>query len=158
MVMDEWAARWKVPKGAILDLRRMICVAATMADGIDGHRSESAIQSLVRLEAAEKGIYLWRNNVGALHTDKGDFVRYGLANDSPTINRIIKSADLIGIRPLRITQDMVGCTIGQFVSREVKAASWKYSNTDRERAQLAWAQLILSLGGDAAITNQKGTL
>lgn len=120
--------------------------------------SESDIQNLIRLEAAEKGIYLWRNNVGAIKTKDGRLVRFGLANDSTNINKIIKSADLIGIRPIKITLDMVGQTIGQFISREVKALTWCYSGNEHERAQLAWAELIASLGGDACFTNGKGTL
>lgn len=121
-------------------------------------KSETAIQNEIRLEASEKGGRLWRNNVGATYTKDGDFLRYGLANDSSAINKQIKSADLIGIRPILITADMVGLTIGQFVSREVKAASWRYTGNERDRAQLAWAELILSLGGDACIVKGRGTL
>ena len=120
--------------------------------------SEAYIQSLVRLEASRKGARLWRNNVGAAVMQDGSFVRYGLANDSKAVNNAIKSADLIGIKPVLITLDLVGCTIGQFVSREIKASDWKYRGTDRERAQLAWALFILSLGGDAAFTNREGTI
>lgn len=120
--------------------------------------SETGLSSIIRLEASMKGCRLWRNNVGATYTPKGDFIRYGLANDSSGLNREIKSADLIGIRPVVITVDMVGVTIGQFLSREVKAPGWKYKGTDRERAQLAWAELIISLGGDAGFAVSEGTI
>ena len=120
--------------------------------------SESGAQSEIRLEASQCGARLWRNNVGATYTPAGQFIRYGLANDSPALNAAIKSADLIGIRPILITPEHVGRVIGQFISREVKKPGWKYTGTDRERAQLAWAQLIVELGGDACFATGRGTL
>lgn len=120
--------------------------------------SESAIQSLLRLEASQKGCRLWRNNVGALYTKEGNFIRYGLANESSAINKVIKSADLIGIRPIKITPDMIGKTIGQFLSREIKKPNWKYTGNSREQAQLAWINLINSLGGDACFATGEGTI
>jgi len=119
---------------------------------------ESEIQKRIQLEASKKGIRLWRNNVGGTYTDRGDFIRYGLANDSSKINKYYKSADLIGIRPVKITLDMVGSVIGQFVSREVKPSNWKFTGTERELAQLRWAELINSLGGDAGFAKDEGTL
>lgn len=120
--------------------------------------SEAGILSDIRLEASEVGARLWRNNVGATYTPNGQFIRYGLANDSPATNKTIKSADLIGIRPILITPEHVGQIIGQFISREVKAPNWRYSGNERELAQLRWAELILSLGGDACFTIGRGTL
>ncbi len=120
--------------------------------------SEAEVLNIVKLEAAKKNIHLWRNNVGAVHTDDGRFLRYGLANESFATNKIIKSGDLIGIRPVLITPDLIGVTIGQFVSRETKNSAWKYSATEREKAQLAWAVLINKLGGDAAFATGEGSL
>ena len=120
--------------------------------------SESGVSSDIRLEASERGYRLWRNNVGAAYTSTGQFIRFGLANDSAQLNKVIKSADLIGIRPILITPAHVGMTIGQFISREVKHSTWKYTGTERERAQLAWAELVNSLGGDACFTIGRGTL
>jgi hypothetical protein len=154
--LHEWAARWNVSPAALSDLRA--CLGAGDAPVLREGLSEAAIQSQVRLEASRKGIRLWRNNVGAMYDDAGNFVRFGLANESAQINRVVKSGDLIGIRPVIITQAHVGTMLGQFVSREVKAGTWCYSGTDREKAQLAWAQLIASLGGDAGFCNGEGTL
>ena len=120
--------------------------------------SESGISSDIRLEASQCGCRLWRNNVGATYTPTGQFIRFGLANDSAQLNKAIKSADLIGIRPILITQAHVGLLIGQFISREVKHPGWKYTGNERERAQLAWAELINSLGGDACFATSRGTL
>lgn len=111
--------------------------------------SETEIMRKLRLKASEEGWRLWRNNVGATYTQNGDFIRYGLANDSAAVNRIIKSADLVGIKPVIITPDMIGKIIGQFISIEVKNPTWKYKDTERERAQLNWINLINQLGGDA---------
>lgn len=120
--------------------------------------NEEAVKNRVRLEAANIGIRLWRNNVGAMHTDDGRFIRFGLANDSKAVNELIKSGDLIGIKPVMITVEMIGKTIGQFISREVKRSNWRYAGTPREQAQLRWIELINSLGGDACFVNTEGTL
>lgn len=93
---------------------------------------------------------MWRNNVGVLIDATGRPVRYGLANDSKAMNQAVKSADLIGIRPVTITPDMVGQTIGQFVSIEVKAEGWRpQPNDQHEIAQRKWAELVILAGGYA---------
>ena len=95
--------------------------------------TETDIQNLIKLEASRLGIRLWRNNVGALFDSNGRCLRYGLANDSASLNAVIKSSDLIGI-------------------------NWIYKNTDREKAQKAFIDLINSLGGDAMFCTGEGTL
>jgi hypothetical protein len=121
-------------------------------------RSEAWAQSAVRLEGAQKGCMLFRNNVGALADDRGRWVRYGLANDSKKLNEEVKSGDLIGWRRVTITPPMVGCVIAQFVSRECKRPGWSYGGDDHERAQLKWAHLVLADGGDAGFATGPGTL
>jgi hypothetical protein len=158
MQLDEWAQRWRIPEAAIRDLRILFGIVTSGLPQELNDTSEAGVTSLIRLEASRKGCRLWRNNVGATYTDKGDFLRYGLANDSKKTNAEFKSADLIGIRPVTVTLRHVGRIIGQFVSREVKAGNWRYSGTQREVAQLRWAQLIMSLGGDACFVNSEGTL
>ena len=116
--------------------------------------SEANAQATIRLEASKKGLRLWRNNVGASIDDRGNFIRFGLANDSKRMNEVIKSSDLIGIRPLNVG----GRIIGQFVAREVKPPGWQYSGTKREIAQLAFLELVASFGGDATFATDKGTL
>lgn len=124
----------------------------------DDPHSESYVQSLVRLEAGRKGVKLWRNNVGVLTDETGRPVRYGLGNDSPALNKSIKSGDLIGWRRLFITPALVGCNVAQFVSRECKRPNWSYSGTDREKAQLRWAEVVNADGGDAAFCIGEGSL
>lgn len=159
MMLAEWARTWAVSDSALADLKaRCLELDNVLPPGAPG-LSEAAIQNRVRIEASAKGMRLWRNNVGVYHDpDKGVFVRYGLANDSKALNAVLKSGDLIGIRPYVVQRKDVGQLIGQFVSREVKHGGWRYSGTPREIAQLNWVNLINSMGGDAAFCTGEGSL
>ena len=154
-----WAVRNHVSAQALGELS-LIFGLQLSTPFIDAGRStgESGVQALVRLEAAKKGMRLWRNNVGVLPDENGRPVRYGLGNDSKNLNKILKSGDLIGWRPVLITPALVGAKIAQFISRECKAPQWSYSGTEREQAQLKWAELINMDGGDAQFVTQVGSL
>lgn len=159
MILSEWASRWGVPYAAIADLQaRVLGLDGFSVPGVIDGSSESAVQSRLRLRASKLGMRLWRNNVGAGYSEDGSFMRWGLANDSAQLNAVMKSADLIGIRPRVIDPGDVGSIIGQFVSREVKHGAWRYSGTAREEAQLNWANLINALGGDAAFATSEQSL
>ena len=113
-------------------------------------KSEAAVQTEIMVKASELGMRLWRNNVGACVDANGNHLRYGLCNSSKQMNAVFKSSDLIGIRPVTITQDMVGSVIGQFVSIEAKREGWRRSmKNTREAAQAKWLDLVRSLGGYA---------
>lgn len=154
MHIDDWAQKWGVSAEAIEDLRQGMGISlennCKLKDS-DKH-TESYLSSKLRLEASKIGWRLWRNNVGACFAEDGRLIRYGLANDSSQLNKVLKSADLVGIKPVKITMSMVGTTIGQFVSREVKKSDWKFMGTESEEAQLRWIALVTSLGGDACFT------
>jgi len=152
VTLNQWALKWGVPFEAIQDLRREMGALQTDPSPMAG-KSEAAVQANERLKMTRDGGRLWRNNRGVAINEKGSHVRYGLANDTKQMNKIIKSHDLIGIKPVMITGAMVGDIIGQFTSREVKPGDWVYTGTERERAQHAWGKLIISLGGDAKFTN-----
>lgn len=111
--------------------------------------NEQETQKLIQLEASRRGLRMWRNNLGAYFDERGNFIRYGLANDSAAVNKQFKSGDLIGITPMLITQEMVGLTVGVFTSLEVKRPGWKFSGKGREAAQKTWIDLVQSLGGIA---------
>lgn len=158
MIFADWVVRWNIPPGAVAELQTRVL-------GLDGSQpsaaagtSEAAVQNLVRVEASRKGGRLWRNNVGAGYSEDGSFMRWGLANDSAQVNKVVKSADLIGLIPVTITKAHVGQVFGRFLSREVKAAGWRYSATPREVAQLNWATLVNTLGGDAGFATAEGTI
>ena len=148
MFLEDWALQWGRPPDAIEDLRQLYVMEFYPSGNRTG-LSEAAIQNQYRFTAAQDGAILWRNNVGALLDARGVPVRYGLANESKMMNARWKSGDLIGIRPVTITQAMVGSTLGRFVSAEVKAQGWKYKGDVHERAQQNWIDLIRSLGGEA---------
>lgn len=153
----QWATRNGVSYSALSELREIFGTESAVGTSVV-NESEAAVQSRVRLEAARKGLKLWRNNVGALLNPEGVPVRYGLANDSKKLNEVIKSGDLIGWRPVLITPEHIGCRLAQFVSRECKRPDWKFSGTDRERAQLRWIEAVVADGGDAKFCNEEGTL
>ena len=121
--------------------------------------SEASVLNQVRLVASRLGWRIWRNNKGAGKLENGSFIRWGLCNESAAVGSHIRSADLIGIRPVVITPAMVGQVIGQFVSVEVKAEGWRPSATDKhELAQRRWADLVNSMGGYAVITCEPDSL
>lgn len=148
MFLEDWALQWSIPPAAIDALRKLYVMEFYPTGNRQG-LSEAALQNQYRMKAAQEGCVLWRNNVGALLDARGVPVRYGLANESKAMNAVWKSADLIGIRPVKITQAMVGTTLGRFVSAEVKEGGWKYSGSVRERAQQNWIDLVRSMGGEA---------
>lgn len=156
--LQGWAARWSLPAECLADLLATMGAASSPLPPVaDSRTSEAYVQSLVRLEAPRHGVYLTRNNVGALQDKTGRPVRYGLANESRQQNEAIKSGDLIGIRPVVITYSMVGSTVGQFVSRECKHATWRYSGDSHETAQMNWAMLVTRYGGDARFVTGEGS-
>lgn len=109
---------------------------------------ESAVQQRVRLELARAGALAWRNNTGACEDKTGRLIRYGLANDSAQMNRVIKSSDLVGVIPVVITPEMVGRTIGVFAAIECKSSDWHMTPSDqRAQAQQRFIDLVRSVGG-----------
>lgn len=159
MTLYEWAIKHQVGMDALVELRAVWGDVDTYASPESAKGGEALVQSRVVLEGSLKGVRLFRNNNGALNDKTGRPVRFGLANDSKARNQIIKSGDLIGIDSRPITLAEVGRPRGRFVSRECKPPGWTFGqDPEREGPQLAWAQLILSCGGDAAFCNAEGTL
>lgn len=152
----EWQRRFNIPQAAIIELFKII-VPDSQIRADDGH-TEAYSTSLIRLEAAQKGVRLWRNNVGALKDENGRWVRFGLANESARLNAKLKSSDWIGWRRTLITPRHVGCTIGQACLREMKRPGWKYTGTEREQAQLQFLTLAALDGCDASFATGPGTL
>lgn len=163
MTFLEWVIKWRVPPEALKELRDTSMYFGASEDTTP----EAGVQRDLRLEAARLGKLLFRNNRGAGRMESGNFVRYGLANDSKKLGDVVKSADLIGLETLFVTMEMVleaialglpGYKVGRFLSVEAKAGDWKYSGTLEEIAQEKWAYAINSAGGRALITNRTGVL
>lgn len=160
LALQSWAARWRVHPEALADLLEIMGAGANAAPTVTPPppgASEAWAQSVVRLEAPRFGVWLTRNNVGCLPDKRGVPVRYGLANESPGQNDVVKSGDLIGFRSVTVTAAMVGTVIGQFVSREMKPPGWRYTGKGREAAQMNWAALVNRYGGDAKFATGDGS-
>ena len=99
--------------------------------------SEHEIQQRIRLACGRGPVRLWRNNTGALVDKQGRFVRFGLCKGS---------SDLIGLRSVVVTPEMVGQRIAQFVALEIKTAGGVVSSEQR-----AFLQLVQQLGGLGAV-------
>lgn len=97
---------------------------------------ERRIQSEIQL-AATGPARLWRNNVGALRDQRGQLVRYGLCPGS---------SDLIGLRTITITPDMVGQQVAVFTAVEVKDRG---RPTDQQQAFITMVQMAGGLAGVA---------
>lgn len=152
---EEWAARF--PGAAAALAQTLNAVQSAPVDG-GGGKSEGWAQQQVRLKAAHAGWLTWRNNVGATPSKCPDcnapqrVVRYGVANDSAKLNAKVKSADLLGIRPLLITPELLGHTVGQFVSIEVKKPGHRFTGKGREAPQAAWASIVTRAHGFATFS------
>ena len=148
-VMNDWAKHWGVPQEAVVDLKKRL---SATEDSLPTGASEARAQQEVRLNATRFGARLWRNNVGAYTPPEGGHVRYGLCNESQAMNKALKSSDLIGITPVVVPQRWVGYTVGIFTAIEVKRAGHKVTGKGREEAQMAYLELVSSLGGYAAFS------
>ncbi len=155
MTYNEWAARHPMASAELNQILNAVSHPMQCDDGDGDGDAESDAQQQARLNVASAGALSWRNNVGATPAKckkcgaPSQPVRFGLANDSAKLNKQIKSADLILAIPRVITPQMVGTTIAQFGSVEVKRPGWHYTGKGREEAQAAWATLINRIGGYA---------
>ena len=117
---------------------------------------ENEVKDIVRMEADSLGHFLYRNQTGALQDKDGRWVRFGLANESKNLNKVLKSGDLIGIAPLVITEAMLGATVGVFVSVEVKKPGWIFGASKQDEGQEAWREHITRNGGFATVIDNEG--
>jgi hypothetical protein len=117
-------------------------------------RSEAPVQADIRLDAARLGVTLLRNNSGAFQNERGQWVRFGLGNESVKQNKEIKSSDLIGWRPVLVTADMIGRVLPVFAAIDAKPEGWKFRDSDdRAVAQLRFIELVRQNGGCAGFAS-----
>lgn len=115
--------------------------------------SEKQVRELLKQEATKRGIILFPNPCGVGWVGKAERagtaviignprrVEFGLFKEAP---------DFVGIRKVKITPDMVGKTIGQFVGVETKKPDWRRSKTnEHEAGQENGIKKIRSAGGCA---------
>lgn len=140
-----WAARYRIAPDALAALAALWPTDPDSSSAAAG--SEASVVAARRLAASKRGARVWRNNVGAYVDERGNHIRYGLANDSAQLNARVKSSDLIGIEPVLVGPEHVGTVIGRFFAEECKRPGWRYTGTPREQAQLAFLQLVNALGG-----------
>ncbi len=118
--------------------------------------TESPVQNHTRLNIANAGGVVWRNNVGVLRDETGRTVRFGLCNDSKALNQSIKSSDLIGIMPVLIQPHHVGQTAGIFTALECKHPGWHLTPSDeRAHAQAKYHKIVRDLGGFAGFVTSE---
>ena len=100
---------------------------------------ETTLQQQIRLAIGTRpDLRLFRNNTGTLPDPRtGRPVQFGLARGS---------ADLIGLRTVTITPDMVGQQVAVFTSIEVKTPKGRPT-----AEQQNWLNMVRSLGGIAGI-------
>lgn len=101
-------------------------------------KSEQAIQQEIVLSLSKGDTRLLRNNCGQCRTDDGRVIRYGVGNPG--------GSDLIGIKTITVTPDMVGKKIGVFTAIEVKTPSGKVSEQ-----QQRFLSMVGVLGGLSGI-------
>lgn len=142
-----WASRHGVTTAALTELMDLLDPTRRSVSIPSDGTSEAAVQSKLRVRAAQLGAALWRNNNGACKDDTGRLVRYGLGHDSQRINAEWKSSDLIGIMPRQIEPHHVGQVWGIFCAVEVKSPGWSQPKNDREIAQGRFGANVLALGG-----------
>lgn len=129
--------------------------------------SESNILQECRLAASECGARVFRNNRGLFYTVDSvkTLISAILSGNIKRAIEIIKnnylrlvragleangSCDLIGIKPVTITPDMVGNVLGVFVGLECKTDKGKTSAD-----QLNFIEQINKLGGITGVTRGK---
>ena len=111
--------------------------AILLLDFIIAHlsNSETKIQQEIRLALGQRSdLRLFRNETGKLPDPRtGKWVQFGLAKGS---------SDLIGFKTIKITPEMIGQEVAQFVSLEIKTERGKLSTMQQN-----WLQKVKSSGG-----------
>ena len=97
--------------------------------------SETKIQQEIRLALGQRSdLRLFRNETGKLPDPRtGRWVQFGLAKGS---------SDLIGFKTVKITPEMIGQEVAQFVSIEIKTERGKLTDLQQN-----WLQKVKSSGG-----------
>ena len=118
-------------------------------------KNEAYVQSCVRLAAPMQGYNLGRNNRGALPNEAGVPIRFGWLNDTPALDKVCKTGDLLGYQSgwFRDFETFDPVKVAVFAMAECKKSGWEFNPNDkREVAQNRAIQMVLAGGGIAAFT------
>lgn len=116
-------------------------------------KTEAVVQSEIRAEAGKLSVLLWRNNRGAMEDAAGRVVRFGLGNDSPQVDRRLKSSDLIGVHTYFTDSDFGDPEKhGVFLAVETKAEGWTFPAAWRGMTPDTVAKAFTNLPPDKART------
>lgn len=99
--------------------------------------SEAAVVQQVRATLSNGDVRLFRNSTGMVEGKDGRHHRFGLA---------VGSSDLIGLKSVVVTADMVGSRVALFVALEGKSATGR--TTEEQDAFLA---MVRKAGGIAGV-------
>ena len=96
---------------------------------------ETKLQQEIRLALGRiPSLRLFRNQVGQLPDPRtGRYVQFGLAKGS---------SDLVGFKTIKITPEMIGQEVAQFVSIEIKTERGKLTEVQQN-----WLQKVHDSGG-----------
>lgn len=97
--------------------------------------SETNLLQSIRLACSRGAVRLWRNNTGKLEDKTGRWVSFGLCEGS---------SDLIGLKSVVITPEMVGQRVAIFTAIECKAKRGRLSV-----AQATFLAAVRTAGGIA---------
>jgi hypothetical protein len=107
---------------------------------LSGAMSEAATLARVRIALSKAGLLVWRNNSGDRN---GRPVRFGVASPG--------GSDLIGLRSVLVTPEMVGTRVAVFVAVEVKDSGGRATT-----AQLHFLETVRNAGGIAMLVRSEG--
>lgn len=112
---------------------------------------ETAVSKKVQIVAGKIGSILLRNNRGKFRTLDGKrIVAAGL--EAPG------SSDLVGVTPVLVTPEMVGCTLGVATFAEVKRRDWTKPSAEHEKDQENFIIQMEKLGAFAFFINDEAVL
>ncbi len=104
--------------------------------------SESSYSRRLLLRVSERGLRMFRNNVGMLKDRFGNWIKYGVCNPG--------GSDYIGWKSVVITPEMVGCKVAIFAAMEVKAVDGKAPTDD----QSDFLRAVRDAGGIALLARE----
>lgn len=107
---------------------------------------EKNLKNSIIKDCSEYGMTMFNNPVGTAWVGAYNPVMRAVLNPQPiTYGLTVGSSDLIGITPIKITEDMVGKTVGVFTGIEVKLdKNGHYGETTGQRK---FGEFITKNGG-----------